>query len=445
MSRRLQAIFIAAALLALSAHAAVHGATPAALAQRIDVLADEVNAHVIENRRYIHQHPELSNREFETARYVAEHLRALGIEVQTGVAKTGVVGVLRGGRPGPVVALRSELDALPVTEEVNLPFKSTVRTTYDGKQVGVMHACGHDAHMGILLGVAEVLSKLRAELPGTVKFIFQPAEEGAPAGEEGGAELMIKEGVLSNDPKPSAIFALHVLTRFESGTVHWRAGSTMAAVDDVRIVVHGKQTHGAEPWNGVDSIVIAAQIVNGLQTLISRQINLTTAPAILSIGKIDGGVRMNIIPDSVTLKGTLRTFDPAMRTDLIERLQRLASRTAEASGGTAEVEVGSEVHYPVTYNDPALTQRMLPTLRRVAGDRNVAEAPLQTVSEDFSYFQQQIPGLFVFLGVRPHDASLDDYAINHSPRFKLDESALNVGVRLLAHLAVDYLSNPASR
>ncbi len=409
-----------------------------ALHQGIDRLADQVEPHVIANRRYIHQHPELSNRETETAAYIAEHLKALGIEVHTGIAKTGVVGVLRGGKAGPVVALRSELDALPNTEEVDLPFKSTVRTTYGGKEVGVMHACGHDAHMGILLGVAEVLSQLRSQLHGTVKFIFQPAEEGAPAGEEGGAALMVKEGVLDQDPKPQAIFGLHVLTQYEVGTVAYRAGGIMAATDDLKIVVHGRSTHGAQPWNGVDPITVASQIVMGLQTIVSRQMDLTKAPVVLTIGRIEGGLRFNIIPDAVTLYGTVRTLDPSARTDVEQRIKRTAENIAAASGASAEVSMGGEVSYPVTFNDPALTAQMLPTLARVAGKDHLLECPAQTIAEDFSFYQQKIPGVFVFLGVRKPGASMEEYAPNHSPRFKIDESGLKLGVRLLANLTVDY-------
>lgn len=409
-----------------------------ALHRGIDRLAEQVEPHVIANRRYLHQHPELSNRETETAVYIAQHLRALGIEVQTGVAGTGVVGVLRGGKPGPVVALRSEMDALPNVEEVDLPFRSTVRSTYDGKEVGVMHACGHDAHMGIVLGVAEIFAQLRPQLHGTVKFIFQPAEEGVPAGEQGGAALMVKEGVLSNDPRPEAIFALHVLTLFETGQVAYRAGGIMAGVDDLKIVVHGHSTHGALPWSGVDPIVVAAQIVLGLQTIVSRQEDLTRAPLVVTIGKIEGGVRSNIIPDAVTLTGTLRTLDPAVRLDVQERVKRTAQNIAAASGASADVTIGTDVAYPVTFNDPALTARMVPTLMRVVGAGQLVETQPQTVAEDFSFYQQKIPGFYVFLGVRRPGASLDEYAPNHSPRFKVDESGLQLGVRVLANLVVDY-------
>jgi amidohydrolase len=433
------------ALVTLFIAANAPAATPAAgdldaLHQRIDRLANDVEPHVIANRRYLHQHPELSNRETETAAYVAEHLRALGLEVQTGIAKTGVVAVLRGAKPGPIVALRSELDALPVTEQGELPFKSTVRATYNGQEVGVMHACGHDAHMGILLGVAEVLEQLRPQLHGTVKFIFQPAEEGAPAGEQGGAALMVKEGVLDKDPKPQAIFGLHVLTQFEAGSIAYRSGGAMAGTDDLRIVVRGRSTHGAMPWNGVDPVVVAAQIVMGLQTIVSRQTDITNAPVVVTIGKIDGGVRNNIIPDSVTLVGTVRTLDPPARTDVEQRINRTAENIAAASGASAEVAMGAEMSYPVTYNDPALTARMLPTLTRVAGADHLLVSPPLTIAEDFSFYQQKIPGLFVFLGVRKPGASLDEYGPNHSSRFKIDESGLKLGVRALANLTVDYLA-----
>ncbi|HEX9473480.1 MAG TPA: amidohydrolase [Steroidobacteraceae bacterium] len=409
-----------------------------ALHASIDRLADQVEPHVIANRRYIHQHPELSNRETETAAYIAERLRALGLEVHTGIAKTGVVAVLRGGKPGPVVALRSELDALPVTEEVDLPFKSTVRSTFNGKEVGVMHACGHDAHMGMLLGVAEIFSQLRPQLHGTVKFIFQPAEEGAPSGEEGGAALMVKEGVLSDEPKPEVIFGLHAWTTFEAGQIAWRAGGIMAGADDLKIVVRGRSTHGAMPWNGVDPIVVASQIVLGLQTIASRQVNVTKAPVIVTIGTIDGGVRSNIIPDAVTMLGTVRTLDPQMHDDVLERVRRTAEGIAAASGATAEVTIGADVADPITYNDPAFMARMLPTLARVAGAAQLVETTPFTPSEDFSIYQQHIPGIFFFLGVRKPGASMVEYAPNHSPRFRIDESALKLGVRALANLTVDY-------
>lgn len=430
---------VAAVFLGVAAASSAQAASGAPTQQEINRLVLAVTPEVISNRRYLHEHPELSNREVETGKFIAEKLRALGYDVQTGVAHNGVVAVLRGGKPGPVVALRSDMDALPVSEEVELPFSSKVKTTYDGKDVGVMHACGHDAHMGILLGAAKVFAEMKDHLPGTVKLIFQPAEEGKPKGEEGGAELMVKEGVLSNAPVPKAIFGLHVLTEFEVGQIAYRAGGLMASADNMTIVVKGKQTHGAIPWNGIDPIVIASQIVLGLQTIVSRQLNITQAPAIVSIGKIDGGVRNNIIPETVTLKGTLRALDPAAREQIHAAVKRTAENIAAASGASAEVSIGDETAYPVTYNNPALTEQMRPTLLRLAGAGNLIETPPQTVAEDFSFYQQKIPGLFVFVGVRKPGASKDEYAPNHSPRFKVDESGLGLGVKTLVNLTVDYM------
>lgn len=417
----------------------------AALSRQADALVGGVMADVVASRRHLHAHPELSNREAETAAYVAGRLEALGYTVQRGIARHGVVAVLTGGRPGPVVALRADMDGLPVTEEVALPFASAVRASYDGKDVGVMHACGHDTHMAMLLGAAAVFAKLKAQLPGTVKLIFQPAEEGRPAGEEGGAELMVKEGVLSSAPVPSAIFGLHVLTQFETGQLAYRAGSLMAATDNLNIVVRGRQTHGAMPWNGVDPIVASAQIIGALQTVVSRRVDLTRGAAIVTIGKIDGGVRNNIIPEDVRMKGTLRSLDPAAHDAISAAVRQIVENTAAAHGATAEVRIGDEYRYPVTWNDPALTERMRPTLARIAGAANLIETTPQTVSEDFSFYQQQIPGLFVFVGVRPRGASTEEYAPNHSPRFKVDEAGLPLGVRTYVGLALDYLDGGAAR
>lgn len=408
------------------------------LQREIDRRTGEVLSKVVTWRRDLHEHPELSNREFRTSKLVAEHLRSLDIEVRTGVAHTGVVGVLRGGKPGPVVALRADMDGLPVTEEVNLPFASKVRAQYNGQEVGVMHACGHDNHVSILMGVAEVLAGMREKIPGTVKFIFQPAEEGAPPGEEGGAGLMITEGALEN-PKIDAIFGLHVFP-FPVGKVVYRPGAIMASSDTFRIVVHGRQTHGALPWLGVDPIVVASQIVLGLQTITSRQIDLTAAPAVITIGRLQGGVRFNIVPDSALLEGTIRAFDPKMQDEIHRRIHRTAEMIAQSAGASAEVII--ERGNPVTYNDPALTERMSATLKRVAGADAVSVGPPTTTSEDFSLFEQKIPGLFFFLGVTPKDADPGKVASNHSPRFFADEAALPTGVRLLANLAVDYLQQP---
>ena len=404
--------------------------------QDIDRLAKEVEAKVIAWRRDIHEHPELSNREFRTAKLVAEHLQKLGLEVKTGVAKTGVVAVLVGGKPGPVVALRADMDALPVVEAVDLPFASKVKGEYEGKEVGVMHACGHDTHVAILMGVAEMFAKIKDQLPGTIKFIFQPAEEGPPRGEEGGAALMVKEGVLEN-PKPNAIFGLHVVAMMNTGTIGYRAGPMMAAADILRIKVKGRQTHGSQPWSGVDPIVTASQIVLGLQTIISRQVNITNEPAVVTIGSIHGGNRFNIIPEEVEMVGTIRTFDEAMRDDIHKRIKNTAEMIAASQGASAQVEI--EKPYAVTINDEELTALMAPTLKRVAGEANVKIRPKTTGAEDFAFYQQKIPGLFYFVGITPPGTDLSKVAVNHSPKFFVDESGLLLGIRSLAALAVDYL------
>ena len=403
------------------------------LHREIDQRTAQVNGKVVAWRRDLHEHPELSYQEVRTAKVVADHLKRLGLEVRTGVGGNGVVGILKGGRPGPAVALRADMDALPVTEQVDLPFKSTVRTTYNGQNVGVMHACGHDNHVAILMGAAEVLGGMKDRIPGTVTFIFQPAEESAPLG---GATPMIRDGALDN-PKVNAIFGLHVWPG-PVGDLTYRSGAILASADNLRIVVRGRQSHGASPWAGVDPIVVGAQIVLGLQTIVSRQVNLTTAPAIVTIGAFNGGVRENIIPDSVVMIGTIRAFDETIHQDMLARVKRTAESIAESAGATAEVKI--ELGYPVTVNDAALTARMLPTLRRVAGTDKVSEIPPKTVSEDFSRFQQQVPGLFVFLGVTPPGKDWRTAAGNHSPLFEADEAALPVGVRTMAGLAVDYLA-----
>ena len=421
------------ALLCLAAPVAAQGN---AWQSQIETRVAEIMPRVVAWRRDIHEHPELGNREVRTAKLVADHLRALGLEVRTGVAHTGVIGVLKGGRPGRVVALRADMDALPVTELVDLPFASKVKAEYNGQQVGVMHACGHDNHVAMLLGAAEVLAGMKQQLPGTVVFVFQPAEEGAPDGEEGGAELMLKEGAFAA-PKPDVVFGLHVIP-LPVGHIGYRAGGAMAAADQIRIVVRGKQSHAAMPWGGVDPIVAASQIVLGLQTIVSRQTNLTKAPAVITIGMINGGVRNNIIPDSVVLVGTVRTLEAGMQKDVHARIKRTAESIAAASGATAEVE--SSYGYPVTVNDAELARWALPTLERAAGKGKAYEVPPLLGSEDFSYFAQQVPGLYVFLGIVPEGKDPAAAPTNHSPLFFADEAALPVGVKTLAGLAVDYLT-----
>lgn len=411
--------------------------------ETIAALTAALEPQVIAWRRDLHQHPELGNREFRTASVVAEHLRSLGFDdVRTGVAHTGVVGLLKGGRPGGVVALRADMDGLPVTEEVELPFASKARAVWNGEEVGVMHACGHDCHVAILMGVASVLAGMRADIPGSVKFIFQPAEEMPPEGEEGGAALMIKEGVLEN-PTPSAIFGLHVTSRQPVGVIGYRPGPTMASSDKFRITVQGKQTHGAAPWLGVDPIVTSAQIVLGLQTIVSRTLDLNREPAVVTVGAIKGGVRENIIPDSVEMRGTIRSFDEDMRDAIHDRVTQLAEGISTASRATCKVCITR--NYPVTRNDPVLTEQMLPTLTRVAstGPRpmGIEVVPKVTGAEDFSFFQRLIPGLFFFVGVTPPDIDPATAYSNHSPRFVADERGLEVGVRALANLAVDYLDS----
>lgn len=404
----------------------------------IDNLAERIESKVIAWRRDFHEHPELSNREFGTAEKVKAHLEALGVTVKSGVAHTGVVGVLEGGKPGPVVALRADMDGLPVTERVELSFASKVSSNYRGRDVGVMHACGHDTHIAILMGVAEILSKVKDELPGAVKFIFQPAEEGAPPGEEGGARLMIKEGVLEN-PAPEVVFGLHIHSKTEVGTIKYRPGGTMAAADRFTIIVKGKQTHGSTPWTGVDPIVVSAQIINGLQTIISRQTELTEDAAVITVGSIHGGVRNNIIPEEVEMVGTIRTLNTEMQKKIHEKIRLTATKIAESAGAVAEVEI--RIGVPVTYNQPELTAQMVPTLQAVAGKENVILRKAITGAEDFSFFQQKIPGFYFFLGGMPKGMRPEDAAPHHTPDFYVDESGLKLGVRALCHLTIDYMES----
>ena len=411
--------------------------TASSLAGSIEAAAHEIESRVIAWRRDFHANPELGNREFRTAGIVAEHLKKLGLdEVRTGVAHTGVVGLLKGALPGPVVALRADMDALPVEEEVDVPFASKVKAQWNGESVGVMHACGHDAHTAILMGVAEVLVGLRAQLRGSVKFIFQPAEELPPEGEEGGAKMMIAEGALEK-PVPQAVFGLHVTSRLPLGVIGYRPGPTMASADSFSIKVNGRQTHGAMPWFGVDPIVTAAQVVLGLQTVVSRQVDLTREPAVVTIGMIKGGVRQNIIPDSVEMRGTIRSFDEEMRDDIHERVTSISESIAKGARATCTVCINK--NYPVTVNDPVLTEAMAPTLGRVAGADKLQVVPKVMGSEDFSFFQRVVPGLFFFLGVVPEGKDPKEVAPNHSPRFFIDEKSLVVGVRALANVACDFL------
>ncbi|NVJ60648.1 MAG: amidohydrolase [Gammaproteobacteria bacterium] len=402
-------------------------------------LTPELEKKVIEWRRHIHQYPELSNREFKTAEYIAAHLKKLGIKVETGVAHTGVVGLLQGGKPGPVVALRADMDALPVIEKVDLPFASKVVSEYNGQKVGVMHACGHDTHVAMLMGAAELLSAQRDQLKGSIKFIFQPAEEGAPKGEEGGAELMVKQGVLKN-PEVEAIFGLHISSKLDVGTIGYRHGGIMAAVDNFKITVKGKQVHGSTPWDGIDPIVASAQIINDLQTIISRQLPLTKNAAVITVGSIHGGVRSNIIPDEVEMLGTIRTLDAGMRETLHNRMKEVVKHSAAVMGATAKLELPYSTHYPVTYNDPQLVDKMLPTMRKVAGGDNVFVMDAITGAEDFSFFQKEVPGVYFFLGGKSTELPVSEAPAHHTPEFYIDESGMRLGVEVMSQLAIDYLN-----
>jgi amidohydrolase len=412
--------------------------------ESIESLSEKLSARVVEWRRDFHQNPELSNREFRTAGIVAEHLAALGMEVQTGVAHTGVVGTLKGGRPGPVVLLRADMDALPVPERNDLPFRSTATGEYNGQEVPVMHACGHDSHVAIMMGVAEIMAELRDELPGTVKFVFQPAEEGAPKGEEGGAELMVAQGVLQ-DPPVDAAFALHISAIQEAGKIGYASGPRYASVDDFRIVVHGVQAHGASPWMGVDSIVVAAQIVNSLQTIVSRNLELTEQPGIVTVGSIHGGVRSNIIPEQVEMVGTIRALDDGMRSMIHRRVHEIATGVAQSMGATAEVYIPWSSSYPITYNDPDLAAAMLPVLEAVAGADRVEHVKPITGAEDFSFFANEVPGFYISLGGRPRSVAEADVAAHHTPDFYIDESGFDVGVQALAAMAWHYMLNHGGR
>lgn len=399
--------------------------------------ADKIEQKVIAWRHDIHQNPELGNRETRTAAIVAKHLQSLGFEVKINVAVTGVVGILKGDKPGPVIALRADMDALPVEEKNDLPFASKVKTTYNGKETNVMHACGHDGHVAILMGVAEILAGMKKELKGTVKFIFQPAEEGAPKGEEGGAALMVKEGVLDN-PKVEVIFGLHMDAQTEVGKLSYRPGGFLAGVGDLRIIVKGKPSHGAEPWLSVDPIVVAAQIINNLQTIVSRNVNITENAAVVTIGSIHGGNRSNIISEQVEMLGTVRTLSNADETMVFKRIRQIVEKTAESAGAVAILELPYSVQYPVTFNNVELTNKMLPSFQKSAGTENVLLVPAVTGSEDFSFFAQQVPGLYFFIGGMPKGKDPKTTGPHHTPEFFIDDAAFKTGVITLCNLVFDY-------
>tara|TARA_B110000459_G_scaffold87462_1_gene97837 strand:- start:506 stop:1807 length:1302 start_codon:yes stop_codon:yes gene_type:complete len=398
----------------------------------------DIEQKVIDWRRDIHQNPELGNREFRTATLVAKHLRSLGMEVKTEVGVTGVIGVLKGGLPGPVVALRADMDALPVLERTPISFASKATTFYEGKETAVMHACGHDSHVAILMGVAEILSGMQKELKGTVKFIFQPAEEGAPKGEEGGAELMVKEGALNN-PKVDVIFGLHINAQVEVGKITYRPGGMFAGVGDMKITVKGKSSHGAEPWSSVDPIVVSAQIINNLQTIVSRNVNVTKNAAVVTIGAIHGGNRSNIIPEQVEMLGTVRTLSEADEKLVFERIRQIVTKTAEANGTEATLELPYSSHYPVTFNNIALTAKMLPSLQKSTGAENVVLVPAETGAEDFSFFANEVPGFYFYVGALPKGKDPETSAPHHTPEFYLDESGFITGVNAMVNLVVDYM------
>ena len=405
----------------------------------IDVAADKIEPQTIAWRRDFHEHPELGNREFRTSKIIADYLRSLGLEVQEGVGKTGVVGILRGASPGPVIGLRADMDALPLVERTPVPFASKVKTTYNGQEVGVMHACGHDSHVAIMMSVATVLSGMKQYLHGTVKFIFQPAEEGAPTGEEGGAALMIKEGVLDN-PKVDVVFGLHINSATEVGKIKYRSEGAMAASDWFTIKVHGKGSHGSQPWSGIDPVVVSAQIIEGLQTIVSRQTELTKDAAVISVCVINGGVRSNIIPEEVDMTGTIRTLDTAMQNEIHERMRRTVTKIAESAGATAEISIDKKTL--ITYNDPTLVKLTLPSLQQTAGTDNVLWMDAMTGSEDFSFFGARVPSFFFFLGGMKKGQDPKTAFPHHTPDFYIDESGFKLGVKAFCNLVFDYSAHP---
>lgn len=426
-------ILLSYCFLLLYVNSGAQSLTP--IQQLINQKSSALLPKVIEWRRYIHQNPELGNREFKTMEYIAAHCKKLGLEVQTGVAKTGVVAILRGGKPGPVVALRADMDALPVKERADLPYKSVAISDYNGQSVPVMHACGHDTHVAMLMGTAELLVSMKKDVPGIVKFIFQPAEEGPPGNEEGGAPLMVKEGVMDN-PKVDAIFGIHINSQTEVGKIKYKPGATMASSDWFTIKVKGRQSHGSQPWSGIDPIVVASQIITGLQTIVSRQEDLTKAPVVITVGKINSGVRANILPEEAMMEGTIRTLDPVMQKDVHERIRITATKIAEASGATVEVTI--ETKTLVTYNTPELVKMMVPSLESAAGKENVLESEWTTGAEDFSYFGEKAPSFFFFLGGMKKGQDPKTTPSHHTPDFYIDDSQLDVGVKAFSNIVFDY-------
>ena len=432
--KRLLPLFTAISLTALA------GSVLAKDHDAVSMMADKIEPDVIKWRHHLHQHPELSNREFKTAKYVEKYLRGLGLEVTTGVARTGVVAVLDSGRPGPTVALRADMDGLPVPEQSDLPYKSVAKGMLDGNEVPVMHACGHDTHMAMLMGTAKILTEMKGELSGKVKFIFQPAEEGAPAGEKGGAEVMVEEGVLKN-PDVDVIFGLHISSNTDVGKVRYKHGGIMAAVDPFKIIVKGKQAHGAYPWKSVDPVTTSAQIIMALQTIVSREIKLIDDAAVVTIGSIHGGNRSNIIPNEVTLIGTIRTLDKDAREHMYEAIPRKVKGIADSMRAEAEVILPLDYSYPITYNDHALMDQVLPTLIRTAGQENVINSKAVTGAEDFSFYQKEIPGIFLWVGGQPLDVSEKDSPAHHTPEFYVDDSGMKLGVKLLTNMTLDYMKS----
>ena len=405
------------------------------MSRDIDAATAKIMPKLVEWRRHLHQYPELGNREVKTAKYIEEHLRRLGIEVKTGIAKTGVVGILKGSQPGPVIGLRADMDGLPVTERNALPFASKETAEYNGQKVGVMHACGHDTHVAMLMGAAEVLAGMKDKIRGTVVFIFQPAEEGPPAGEEGGAPLMVKEGVMDN-PKIDAIFGIHVNSSTEVGTIRYKSGAAMASSDWFQIKVKGRQTHGAYPWLGTDPIAVATQIYTGLQMIVSRQSELTKSPVVITVGRINGGVRENIIPEELTMAGTIRTLDPAIQKDVHQKIRTTATKIAESMGASVEVSIDTKTL--VTYNTPELVKKMLPSLEKAAGKENVQETEWVTGAEDFSYFGEKAPSFYFVVGGMKKGQDPKTAAAHHTPDFLIDDSRLDVGVKAFANIVFDY-------